>query len=98
MRIKKLGTYGFMVMALMLVCLLVMPAGQAKAAKKTTSLVIATATTGGTYYPMGVGMASLWSIRLAKKHGIMVQAITSAGSGENVNMLRGKEVVLAILQ
>ena len=98
MRIKKLGTYGFMVMALMLVCLLVMPAGQAKAAEKTTSLVIATATTGGTYYPLGVGMASLWSIRLAKNHGIMVQAITSAGSGENVDMLRGKEVDLAILQ
>jgi len=68
------------------------------AKKKTISLVIATATTGGTYYPIGVGMASLWSIRLAKKHGIMVQAITSAGSGENVNMLEGKEVDLAILQ
>ncbi|MBW2039984.1 MAG: TAXI family TRAP transporter solute-binding subunit [Deltaproteobacteria bacterium] len=66
--------------------------------KEPASLVIATATTGGTYYPMGVGMASLWSIRLAKKHGIMVQAITSAGSGENVNMLKGKEVDLAILQ
>ena len=68
------------------------------AEKKTTSLIIATATTGGTYYPMGVGMASLWTIRLVKKHGIQVQAITSAGSGENVNMLRGKEVDLAILQ
>ncbi len=66
--------------------------------KKPISLVIATATTGGTYYPIGVGMASLWSIRLAKAHKIMVQAITSAGSGENVNMLKGKEVDLAILQ
>ncbi len=66
--------------------------------KKPISLVIATATTGGTYYPIGVGMASLWSIRLAKDHKIMVQAITSAGSGENVNMLKGKEVDLAILQ
>jgi len=66
--------------------------------KKSISLVIATATTGGTYYPIGVGMASLWSIRLAKDHKIMVQAITSAGSGENVNMLKGKEVDLAILQ
>ena len=74
-------------------------AGVSSAAKKKTiSLVIATATTGGTYYPIGVGMASLWSIRLANKHGIMVGAITSAGSGENVNMLKGKEVDLAILQ
>jgi len=70
----------------------------AQAAKKKVSLIIATATTGGTYYPMGVGMASLWSIKLADKQGIMVQAITSAGSGENVNMLRNKEVDLAILQ
>ncbi len=68
------------------------------AKKKLTSLIIATATTGGTYYPIGVGMASLWSIRLADKHGIQVQAITSAGSGENINMLKGKEVELVILQ
>lgn len=84
-----------------LICVLVIASfgGVALAAKKKTiSLVIATATTGGTYYPMGVGMASLWSIKLAKDHGIMVQAITSAGSGENVNMLKGKEVDLAILQ
>jgi TRAP transporter TAXI family solute receptor len=68
------------------------------AKKKLTSLIIATATTGGTYYPIGVGMASLWSIKLANKHGVQVQAITSAGSGENINMLKGKEVDLAILQ
>ncbi|MCJ7538119.1 MAG: TAXI family TRAP transporter solute-binding subunit, partial [Desulfobacterales bacterium] len=98
MRLKKLKVWGFMAVVFVMLAVLVMPSGQARAAEKTTSLVIATATTGGTYYPMGVGMASLWSIRLAKKHGIMVQAITSAGSGENVNMLRGKEVDLAILQ
>ncbi|MFB0507213.1 MAG: TAXI family TRAP transporter solute-binding subunit [Thermodesulfobacteriota bacterium] len=74
-------------------------AGVASAQKKQPiSLVIATATTGGTYYPIGVGMASLWSIKLADKHKIMVQAITSAGSGENINMLKGKEVDLVILQ
>jgi CBS domain containing-hemolysin-like protein len=43
-----------------------MSAGSARAAKETTSLFIATATTGGTYYPIGIGMASLWSIKLAK--------------------------------
>lgn len=68
------------------------------AEKKPASLVIATATTGGTYYPIGVGMASLWTIKLVKDHGVQVQAITSAGSGENINMLKGKEVDLAILQ
>ncbi len=74
-------------------------AGVASAVKKKPiSLVIATATTGETYYPMGVGMASLWTVRLVKNHGIQVQAVTSAGSGENVNMLKTKEVDLAILQ
>jgi len=70
----------------------------AEGAAKPVNLIIATATTGGTYYPIGVGMASLWSIKLAKDHGIQVQPITSAGSGENINMLRNKEVDLAILQ
>ncbi len=98
MGLKRLKMMGVLAVILLIIAVLVVSAGQARAAKKTTSLVIATATTGGTYYPMGVGMASLWSIRLAKKHGIMVQAITSAGSAENVNMLRGKEVDLAILQ
>lgn len=73
--------------------------GDAMAAKvKQISLTIATATTGETYYPMGVGMASLWTIRLRDKHGIKVDATTSAGSGENINMLKGKKVDLAILQ
>jgi len=66
--------------------------------KKEGELIISTATTGVMYYPIGVGMASLWSIKLASAHGIQVQAITSAGSGENINMLKGKEVDLAILQ
>ena len=98
MHLKKIKILGAFAVVFVMVAVLVVPAGQAQAAQKTTSLVIATATTGGTYYPMGVGMASLWSIKLAKNHGIMVQAITSAGSGENVNMLREKEVDLAILQ
>ncbi len=59
--------------------------------------VIATATTGGTYYPVGVALATLTSIKLRKK-GITANAISSAGSGENVDMLKNKEVDFAILQ
>jgi TRAP transporter TAXI family solute receptor len=55
--------------------------------------------TGGTYYPVGVALSTLWSIKLRKdKPVIKVNPITSAGSGENVNMLKGKEVEMAILQ
>lgn len=62
------------------------------------SLIIATASTGGTYYPVGVAIGTLTSIKLAKKHKITATAINSAGSGENVQMLKNKEAHLAILQ
>jgi TRAP transporter TAXI family solute receptor len=87
------------IVAVMCALVSVFLAGVTSAAKKKTiSLVIATATIEETYFSMGIGMASLWSIRLAKKHGIIVQAVSSAGSGENLNMLKGKKVDLAILQ
>ena len=62
------------------------------------SLIIATATTGGTYYPVGVAIGTLTSIKLAKNHKITATAINSAGSGENVQMLKNKEAHMAILQ
>ena len=70
----------------------------AQAAKKETKYVIATASTGGTYYPVGVGIATIASLKLAKKHKTTFSAITSAGSGENVDMLQKGEVNFAILQ
>ena len=62
------------------------------------SLIIATASTGGTYYPVGVAIGTLVSIKLAKKYKITATAINSAGSGENVQMLKNNEAQLAILQ
>lgn len=59
---------------------------------------IATATTGGTYFPMASGAASLWSMTLGKKHGITVAAQATAGSVENIELLRGKKADFAILQ
>lgn len=74
--------------------------GSASAKGKIKELVLATATTGGTYYPVGVALSTLWSIKLrkAKPIPVKVNAITSAGSGENIDMLRKKEVDMAILQ
>ncbi|MCP4404779.1 MAG: TAXI family TRAP transporter solute-binding subunit, partial [bacterium] len=62
------------------------------------NLIVATATTGGTYYPVGVAIGTLISIKLAKEHKITATAINSAGSGENVQMLKTKEAHLGILQ
>ncbi|MGA7104593.1 MAG: TAXI family TRAP transporter solute-binding subunit [Candidatus Deferrimicrobiaceae bacterium] len=62
------------------------------------NLIIATATTGGTYYPVGVAIGTLISIKLAGPNQITATAINSAGSGENVEMLKNKEADMAILQ
>jgi TRAP transporter TAXI family solute receptor len=62
------------------------------------NLIIATATTGGTYYPVGVAIGTLISVKLAGPHQITATAINSAGSGENVQMLKNKEADMAILQ
>lgn len=67
-------------------------------ANAETKYVIATASTGGTYYPVGVGIATIASIKLAKEHKMTFSAITSAGSNENVDMLDKGEVNFAILQ
>ena len=77
----------------------ILPAGPVSAAKPI-EMVLATATTGGTYYPVGVALSTLWSLKLRneKPAAIKVNPITSAGSGENINMLKGKEVEMAILQ
>ncbi len=69
-----------------------------KAATAQQSLIIATATTGGTYYPVGVAIGTLISIKLARTDKITATAINSAGSGENVQMLKNNECQLAILQ
>lgn len=62
------------------------------------NLIIATATPGGTYYPVGVAIGTLVSVKLSAKDGITATAINSAGSGENVQMLKNKEADMAILQ
>ena len=60
------------------------------------NFIIATATPGGTYYPVGVALGTLVSAKLAP--GISASAINSAGSGENIQMLVNNEAQLAILQ
>jgi hypothetical protein len=71
--------------------------GSAQAAEER-SYLLATATTGGTYYPVGVAIATLTKVKLQPKHKISMSAINSAGSGENVKLLRDNEVQFAILQ
>lgn len=60
--------------------------------------ILATATTGGTYYPVGVAIATLSKIKLEPANGFSLSAISSAGSGENIKLLRDDEAQFAILQ
>ncbi len=73
-------------------------AGPIAQAQEARDYLLATASTGGTYYPVGVALATLTKVKLLPKQKINVSAINSAGSGENVKLLRDNEVQFAILQ
>lgn len=77
--------------------LFVFMGGEAVAQNYNINWLLTTATTGGTYYPVGVGLGTLWTEKL-RGDGIRIAATSSAGSGENIEMMRGKEAELAILQ
>ncbi len=51
------------------------------------SVLVATGMPGGTYYRVGLGMASLWTTQL-KRTGIRVSAAISEGSRENIEAIR----------
>lgn len=93
MTILKHAT-GFAVAAITAASLVSMPAQAADA----RNYILATASTGGTYYPVGVAIATLTKVKLQPKQKIGMSAINSAGSGENVRLLREGEAQFAILQ
>lgn len=70
------------------------PAAKAEEA----SYILATASTGGTYYPVGVALSTLVKVKLEPTENIGMSAISSAGSGENIRLLREGEAQFAILQ
>lgn len=74
--------------------LVLQPAG----AQEPQTYLLSTASTGGTYYPVGVAIANLVKVKLQSSKGISLSAISSAGSAENVKLLREKQVEFAILQ
>lgn len=67
-------------------------------AAEERNYLMATASTGGTYYPVGVALSTLVKVKLQPKQKIGMSAINSAGSGENIKLLRENEVQFAILQ
>jgi len=63
-----------------------------------SSYILATATTGGTFYPVGVAIATLTKQTMAPEYGVSLAAISSAGSEENLRLMRSSEAHFAILQ
>lgn len=61
-------------------------------------LLIGTATTGGTFYPVGVAIANLVTQHSEEEKKILASAITSSGSAENIAMLINDEIQIGILQ
>lgn len=60
--------------------------------------VMGTATTGGTYYPVGVAISTLIKVKLEPTSNISVSAISSAGSGENLKLMDEGQIQFGILQ
>lgn len=60
--------------------------------------ILTTATTGGTYYPVGVALATITKSQLHRTDGISLSAISSAGSMENIKLLRDNQAQFALLQ
>ena len=66
--------------------------------RDSETYILATATTGGTFYPVGVAIATLTKQVLEEEHGVALAAISSAGSEENLRLMRSGEARFAILQ
>lgn len=62
------------------------------------SYILSTATTGGTFYPVGVALSTLIKVKLEPTQGIAMSAISSAGSGENIKLMREGQAQFGILQ
>jgi len=72
--------------------------GSAPAMAEGANYVLATASTGGTYYPVGVALSTLVKVKLEPEAHITMEAVNSEGSGENIGLLRENKAQFAILQ
>ena len=60
--------------------------------------VLSTASTGGTYHPVGTAISTLSKVKLLPKEKFSLTAVNSAGSGANVQALSAGTADFAILQ
>lgn len=65
---------------------------------ETKDYVLNTASTGGTYHPVGTAISTLSKVKLLPKQKFSLTAVNSAGSGANVQALGAGTADFAILQ
>ena len=67
---------------------------------ETRDYLVSTAGTGGSFYPVGVGIATIIKLKLGtrKENAINLSAITSQGSFDNVNIISKEKADFAIAQ
>lgn len=70
----------------------------APVAVQAQDYILNTASTGGTYHPVGTAIATLSKIKLLPKEKFSLTAVNSAGSGANVQALAAGNAQFAILQ
>lgn len=73
-------------------------AGLTTATAQDTDYILNTASTGGTYHPVGTAIATLSKIKLLPGQKFSLTAVNSAGSGANVQALAANTAQFAILQ
>lgn len=80
------------------VALVVLAMSASTASSQSTDYVLNTASTGGTYHPVGTAISTLSKIKLLPKEKFSLTAVNSAGSGANVQALGAGTADFAILQ
>ena len=60
--------------------------------------VMMTASTGGTFHPVGVAIATMSKVKLQPKEGFSLTAVNSAGSGANLQAMASGNADFSILQ
>ena len=68
------------------------------AVAQDANYVLNTASTGGTYHPVGTAIATLSKVKLLPKQKFSLTAVNSAGSGANVQALGANTAQFAIVQ
>lgn len=68
------------------------------AEESSKSYLLATAGSGGTYYPIGVAIATIANEQAPEASGFSLSAISSAGSGENLALIQKDQAQFALIQ